>query len=160
MATILDKIVAQREIDVREARALVPEAALREAIAASPFGPPLDFFARLARDAPVALAAEFKRASPSKGDIAMDADISEQVRQYVQAGAGAISVLTEPTWFRGSLEDMRTARRTVAEAADRPAILRKDFIIDEYQLLEARAYGADSACVARARSPRRPGPVT
>lgn len=54
-----------------------------------------------------------------------------------------ISVLTEPKWFKGTLEDMQVARQTVEAQANRPAILRKDFIIDEYQLLEARAYGAD-----------------
>lgn len=54
-----------------------------------------------------------------------------------------ISVLTEPKWFKGSLDDMLAARETVQTHAHRPAILRKDFIIDPYQLLEARAYGAD-----------------
>lgn len=54
-----------------------------------------------------------------------------------------ISVLTEPKWFKGALEDLQAARETVEVATHRPAILRKDFIIDEYQLLEARAYGAD-----------------
>ena len=54
-----------------------------------------------------------------------------------------ISVLTEPKWFKGSLEDMMAAREIVEGMNHRPAILRKDFIIDEYQLLEARAYGAD-----------------
>jgi hypothetical protein len=68
----------------------------------------------------------------------------EQVQQYAAAGASMISVLTEPKWFKGSLEDMQAARATVASMGDkRPAILRKDFVIDAYQLLEARAYGAD-----------------
>jgi anthranilate synthase/indole-3-glycerol phosphate synthase/phosphoribosylanthranilate isomerase len=120
--------------------------------------------------ADVALAAEFKRASPSKGEIAVGLDIrgawwrecsgrtdcqaltrafvcvlslAEQVRQYAEAGASMISVLTEPTWFKGSLEDMQAARDEVQALPQRPAILRKDFIFDEYQLLEARAFGAD-----------------
>lgn len=68
---------------------------------------------------------------------------AEQAQQYASAGASMISVLTEPKWFKGSLEDMQAARETVEAQENRPAILRKDFIIDEYQLLEARAYGAD-----------------
>lgn len=68
---------------------------------------------------------------------------ADQARQYATAGASMISVLTEPKWFKGSLEDMQAARETVQAIAHRPAILRKDFIIDEYQLLEARAFGAD-----------------
>ena len=65
------------------------------------------------------------------------------MRSYATSGASLISVLTEPTRFKGSLDDMKTALAAVATLADRPAILRKDFIVDEYQLLEARAYGAD-----------------
>ncbi|CEG40799.1 tryptophan biosynthesis protein trp1 [Plasmopara halstedii] len=91
----------------------------------------------------VVLAAEFKRASPSKGDIAMELDLREQVQAYADAGARMISVLTEPKWFKGSLDDMMEARDVVKGLSRRPAILRKDFIIDSYQLLEARAYGAD-----------------
>ena len=121
----------------------------------------------------VALAAEFKRASPSKGDIATELDLCgtwgglalaihfhwcisnrtmtlgvrvlcvEQVNAYADAGASMVSMLTEPKWFKGSLEDMLAARKVVEGMEQRPAILRKDFIIDVYQLLEARAYGAD-----------------
>jgi anthranilate synthase/indole-3-glycerol phosphate synthase/phosphoribosylanthranilate isomerase len=68
---------------------------------------------------------------------------AEQVKQYADAGASMISVLTEPKWFKGSLDDMMEARDVVQGMGDRPAILRKDFIVDVYQLLEARAYGAD-----------------
>jgi anthranilate synthase / indole-3-glycerol phosphate synthase / phosphoribosylanthranilate isomerase len=86
-----------------------------------------------------------KRASPSKGDIAPDMDAAEQAIKYARGGAAAISVLTEPHWFKGTLEDMLAARRAVEEVGGRrPAILRKDFIIDEYQVVEGRVYGADT----------------
>ena len=94
----------------------------------------------------MALIAEIKRASPSKGDIAPGIDAAEQGLRYANAGAAAISVLTEPTWFKGTLDDMLGVRR--GRRCARPdrgrRILRKDFIIDRYQVLEARAYGADS----------------
>ncbi|GLE00662.1 hypothetical protein PINS_up009450 [Pythium insidiosum] len=148
--SILDDITAQRRADVAAAKQSVSAATLREKIEATErtFGPALNVIARLNAPAPagwsqLALAAEFKRASPSKGDIAVDLDVENQVHLYASAGASMISVLTEPKWFKGSLGDMETARKTVETMSNRPAILRKDFIIDEYQLLEARAHGAD-----------------
>ncbi|KAL2919875.1 anthranilate synthase / indole-3-glycerol phosphate synthase [Polyrhizophydium stewartii] len=92
----------------------------------------------------VAVLAEIKRASPSKGAIDIDAHAATQARVYAAAGAAAISVLTEPTWFKGSLADMQQARAAVADMPNRPAILRKDFIVDRYQVLEARLHGADA----------------
>merc|ERR1740115_556547 len=88
-----------------------------------------------------------KRASPSKGDIAMHVDAAQQGLTYALAGAAAISVLTEPTWFKGSLDDLRAVKTALEAAKLSPGtcVLRKDFIIDEYQLLEARVYGADTA---------------
>lgn len=91
-----------------------------------------------------ALMAEIKRASPSKGGIALTANAAEQAFTYAVAGASVISVLTEPTWFKGCLMDMRSARQVIDHLPNRPAILRKDFILDEYQIVEARLYGADS----------------
>ena len=89
--------------------------------------------------------AEIKRASPSKGPIAMHVNPAKQALLYAEAGASVISVLTEPTWFKGSLLDMRLARQAVdALGAARPAILRKEFIFDEYQIAEARLHGADT----------------
>ena len=128
----------------------MPEGALQEAVSADQSGA-LDLYARILREgAAVALAAEFKRCSPSKGDIAVGVDAGSQARAYVRAGASVVSVLTEPKWFKGSLEDLRCVRDAVgaqAESERRPraAVLRKDFIIDAYQLLEARAHGADTA---------------
>lgn len=88
----------------------------------------------------VSLIAEMKRASPSRGPIRPDADVAETVRQYQEAGASACSILTEPDFFGGSLDDLRAAR-----AATHLPLLRKDFIVDEYQLAEARHAGADAA---------------
>lgn len=85
-----------------------------------------------------------QRASPSKGDIAAGIVAGEQGLKYAQAGCSGISVLTEPKWFKGTLEDMRDVRRQVASLNRRPAVLRKDFLLDEYQVYEARVYGADT----------------
>ncbi len=143
-ATILDEIVAQRRRDVEAAKMAVPEAALRERLASSP--PAIGFTARLRRDAPMALIAEVKRASPSKGDIAPGIDAAAQALKYARGGAAGISVLTEPTWFKGTLDDMLRVRQAIdCMGGDRPGVLCKDFIIDPYQLLEAAVYGADAA---------------
>ena len=88
----------------------------------------------------VSLIAEMKRASPSRGPIRPDAAVADVVRNYEAAGASACSILTEPEFFGGSLDDLRAAR-----AATRLPLLRKDFIVDEYQLAEARHAGADAA---------------
>ena len=85
------------------------------------------------------LIAEYKRRSPSAGDIRADLDVADVVRAYERGGAAAVSVLTEERHFGGSLDDLRRAR----DATDLP-ILRKDFTIDPYQLFEAKAYGADA----------------
>lgn len=142
-ATILDTIVAQRREDVRAAKAAVPVSELEQRLGAAL--PVVAFGARLRRDTPMAVIAEVKRASPSKGDIAPGMDAASQAMKYARGGAAGISVLTEPTWFKGTLEDMSGARAAVEAIGEaRPAILRKDFIIDEYQVLEARVHGADS----------------
>jgi len=89
----------------------------------------------------ISVIAEVKRASPSKGDIRPDLDVAEIVRAYEQAGAAAISVLTEPRYFKGSLDDLAIARKTLTSPVP---ILRKDFVIDPYQIWEAAAAGADA----------------
>ncbi|KAL1842848.1 hypothetical protein VTJ49DRAFT_4015 [Mycothermus thermophilus] len=92
----------------------------------------------------VALLAEIKRASPSKGVFALDIDAPSQARKYALAGASVISVLTEPEWFKGSIDDLRAVRQALNGMPNRPAVLRKEFIFDEYQILEARLAGADT----------------
>jgi anthranilate synthase / indole-3-glycerol phosphate synthase / phosphoribosylanthranilate isomerase len=92
----------------------------------------------------VALMAEIKRASPSKGVFALDIHAPAQAKTYALAGASVISVLTEPEWFKGSIEDLRAVRQVLNGMTNRPAILRKEFIFDEYQILEARLAGADT----------------
>ena len=202
--TILQRIAAKRLDDVAEAKASTSEGALRAMVAAfdADYGPPLDLYDRVAAAVEgddgagggqwgMALAAEFKRASPSKGDIAVGLDAADQAAKYAAVGAAVISVLTEGHWFKGSLRDMRDARvatqmlaagaeggsggssssRSSSESSSRsssdretretyergqsraggrlsgglrPAILRKDFLVDPYQVLEARAHGADT----------------
>lgn len=108
--------------------------------------PPLISFVDRLRSSPfpLSLMAEVKRASPSKGPIAMDISAPEQAKTYALAGASVISVLTEPEWFKGSIDDLRYVRRALDGMASRPALLRKEFIFEEYQILEARLAGADT----------------
>jgi indole-3-glycerol phosphate synthase len=98
--------------------------------------------------APLAVIAEIKRRSPSKGDLAPDLDVVEQARVYEAAGAEAISVLTEPDRYGGSLDDLRA----VAAAVHVP-VLRKDFIIDPYQVWEAADAGAAAVLLIAAALP-------
>lgn len=100
--------------------------------------PALDFATALSAPG-LSVIAEIKRRSPSAGPISLDIDPPRQAREYVAGGASAISVLTEPDFFGGSLEDLAAVR----SAVDVP-ILRKDFVIDEAQIWQARAFGADA----------------
>ena len=145
--SILDRIYAARRIAV-QAQKKVPSQRMSDfqALHDLSLSPPLVNFAARLRSVPTrcALMAEIKRASPSKGDIDVDASAAVQARAYALAGAAAISVLTEPEWFKGSIDDLRAARQAVEGMPNRPAILRKEFVFDEYQILEARLAGADS----------------
>ncbi|KAK9479332.1 indole-3-glycerol phosphate synthase-domain-containing protein [Lipomyces japonicus] len=143
--SILDRIYAQRKKDV-EAQKVLPAftpSNLLQVYNLSIAPKQIDFAARL-RQRRTALLAEIKRASPSKGEIDIHANAARQARLYASAGASAISVLTEPHWFKGSIEDMRYARLAIDDIPNRPAVLRKEFVFDEYQILEARLNGADS----------------
>jgi anthranilate synthase/indole-3-glycerol phosphate synthase/phosphoribosylanthranilate isomerase len=107
--------------------------------------PQIDFPQRLKQSPyPLSLMAEIKRASPSKGIISISTCAPAQARKYALAGASVISVLTEPEWFKGSIDDLRAVRQSLEGMPNRPAILRKEFIFDEYQILEARLAGADT----------------
>jgi anthranilate synthase/indole-3-glycerol phosphate synthase/phosphoribosylanthranilate isomerase len=107
--------------------------------------PQINFPERL-RQSPfrLSLMSEIKRASPSKGIISMSTCAPAQARLYAKAGASTISVLTEPEWFKGSIDDLRAVRQSLEGMPNRPAVLRKEFIFDEYQILEARLAGADT----------------
>jgi indole-3-glycerol phosphate synthase len=134
---LLATIVAATRARVEVQRARVSAAALAQGIR------DVDgsgaFAAALARADRVNVIAECKRRSPSKGVLRWHYDAAAIARDYERGGAAAISVLTEPTFFDGHLDHLRAVRAAVALP-----ILRKDFIIDEYQLLEARAAGADA----------------
>ncbi|KFY79980.1 hypothetical protein V499_01105 [Pseudogymnoascus sp. VKM F-103] len=93
---------------------------------------------------PLSLMAEVKRASPSKDIISILTCALAQAMEYALAGASVISVLTEPEWFRGSIDDLRYVRQALEGMSNRPAVLRKEFIFEEYQILEARLAGADT----------------
>lgn len=113
------------------------------------YGKPLNLFNRIKSTYPtMAIAAEFKKASPSKGDINPNLDPVEQCLAYAQVGASVISVLTEFRHFKGTLSDLKRVRiaiqKNTPHLEQRPAILRKDFILDRYQILEARSHGADT----------------
>ena len=135
---LLHTIVAATRRIVETRREREPTAALEQrAAAATPGGP--RFEAALGMKDRVNVIAECKRRSPSKGVLAADYDPVRIATQYEQGGAAAISVLTEPTFFDGSLDHLSAVRARVSLP-----LLRKDFIVDEYQLFEARAAGADA----------------
>jgi indole-3-glycerol phosphate synthase len=137
MSTILDQIVATKRQEIRRAKEQLPESRLRRQLPAAP--PIRDFLGALARPGPIRLIAEVKKASPSKGVIRADFDPVAIARIYQEHGATCISVLTDERYFQGSLEYLRRIRQSV----DLP-LLRKDFILDPYQVVEARAAGADA----------------
>lgn len=143
--SILDKIFNQRRLDV-DAQSAIPGKSFEDLQKSLNLGlapAQIDVVARLKKSSP-ALMAEIKRASPSKGPIDLQAHAASQARVYALSGASAISVLTEPHWFKGSLEDLREVRLAIENVPDRPAVLRKEFIFNEYQILEARLAGADT----------------
>jgi indole-3-glycerol phosphate synthase len=137
MPTILDKIVATKRTEIAEARASLSEKELRARLADAP--PVRDFFGTLAAPGDIRLIAEIKKASPSVGLIRADFNPVEIAHIYEAHGASCLSVLTDEQYFQGSLQYLREVRA----AASLP-VLRKDFILDTYQLLEARAAGADA----------------
>ncbi|KAI0902634.1 indole-3-glycerol phosphate synthase-domain-containing protein [Annulohypoxylon nitens] len=144
---ILQKIYARRKEAVA-AQKVIPSLRPRDFEAAYELNtaPPQIPFVDRIRQSPfdVSLMAEIKRGSPSKGIFALDIDAPSQAKKYALAGASVISVLTEPDWFKGSIEDLRAVRQVLEGMPNRPAVLRKEFIFEEYQILEARLAGADT----------------
>lgn len=134
---ILDEIMRHHRQQLPKVMREVPLENLRAL--AQIVTPPVDFSAALTRPG-VSLIAECKKASPSRGLIAPDYDPVKLAKDYVKAGASAISVLTDARHFQGSLEDLRN----VKEVLSRVPVLRKDFIFHPYQVHEARAAGADA----------------
>ena len=132
---VLSDIVAGVRIDLARRRSETSEADLRAAL--SDVEPALDPMPAL-RGPGSSVIAEVKRRSPSKGDLAEIADPAALAGHYAAGGAAVISVLTEERRFGGSLDDLRAVRAAVAVP-----VLRKDFVVDPYQVLEARAAGAD-----------------
>ncbi len=144
--SFLRKILAIKREEVRQAKRRMPEAALL----ALPRPPRRDFAGRLRRGG-LAVIAEVKRASPSRGLLAPALDLPRLVSQYEEGGAAAISVLTDREFFHGSPQDLEDAR----QATGLP-LLRKDFLIDPYQLIETDRHGADAvllivACLGRSQ---------
>jgi indole-3-glycerol phosphate synthase len=137
MPTILDKIVATKQREIAEAKARIPEAALRTQLAIAP--EVRDFFGALAAPGPIRLIAEVKKASPSKGVIREDFEPVAIAKTYEAHGASCLSVLTDVSYFQGSLEYLTAVRQAVGIP-----VLRKDFVLDPYQVVEARAAGADA----------------
>ena len=146
-SSILEKIFNHRKAAVAQQKQ-IPSQRLVDLQAAYDLNlapPQISFPERLKQSPyPLSLMAEIKRASPSKGDISLFTCAPTQARSYALAGASVISVLTEPHWFKGSIDDLRSVRQNLEGMPNRPAVLRKEFIFDEYQILEARLAGADT----------------
>lgn len=136
--TILDRIVESKWREIAAAKAAVPEATLERQAADRP--PARGFAAALQVPGEVRVIAEVKKASPSAGVIRPDFDPVAIAQAYQANGAACLSVLTDKPFFQGSLADLRAVRAAVSLP-----LLRKDFVLDRYQLLEARVAGADAA---------------
>jgi len=150
---ILTRIVARKKEEIEDARRQIPLERLREAAARR--AAPRPFFSALQAPGPhgANIIAEIKRASPSKGPLRIDLDPAAMARDYAAGGAAALSVLTDRDFFRGAPEDLQAAR----QAVELP-VLRKDFLIDDYQIYESLAIGADAVLlICRILSPRQLG---
>jgi indole-3-glycerol phosphate synthase len=136
MTTILDKIIAQKTIELEKQKQEIPLKMLEKRLETVQSR---SSFKQALQQSPTGIIAEFKRRSPSKDWLFKDARIEDVVPLYSQNGAAAISVLTDLSFFGGSLDDLLQA----SALTDTP-LLRKDFMIDEYQLVQAKIYGASA----------------
>jgi indole-3-glycerol phosphate synthase len=143
----LERIVAATREAVATRRRSTPEPELRAAAEARPSADRRDFHDAVARPG-LALIAEHKRRSPSAGLIRGELSLPDVVAAYERGGASALSILTEESSFGGSLQDLRAAR-----GASRLPLLRKDFIVDPYQVTESAAWGADAVLLIVAALP-------
>lgn len=134
--TILDKIVANKKRVISYRKDALPVNILEQSPAFQ--RETLSFKAALQDPNSLGIISEFKRHSPSKGDININAEVSEVTTGYAKAGASALSILTDQQFFKGNNDDLTEAR-----SLNQIPILRKDFIVDEYQIIEAKAIGAD-----------------
>lgn len=142
MTTILDTIVAQKRLEVEELR---QSGFTDETVRSHPS------LVEKLKNKSLTIISEIKRASPSKGDLNVHVDVLQQAKSYEQLGAGAISILTDSMFFKGSFQDLTNARKVV-----NVPLLCKDFMIDELQLQKANAAGADIILlIVAALSPKR-----
>lgn len=135
--TVLEKIVTKKWEEIAAAKSVRPLAEVEARLADAP--PPRDFLGALSAEGPVKLIAEVKKASPSKGLIRPDFHPVPIAKDYEAAGAACISCLTDESFFQGHLDYLVAIRREVGLP-----VLRKDFVLDPYQVVEARAAGADA----------------
>ena len=139
MADILDEIIKKTKSDLEKRKKEYPEEWLGRSLAFNPFIPrDVTGALKSTKENPYRIIAEIKKASPSKGVIRKDFDPMAIGQAYENGGADALSILTEPHWFKGDIEYLGMVRRYVSIP-----ILRKDFIVDRYQILEALVFGAD-----------------
>ncbi len=139
--TFLDRILADKREELARRQREEPLETLQGLAGRMP---PARSLAEALRAHPPGLIAEIKRASPSRGPLRPGLDAAALARTYAEAGAAAISVLTEERHFQGSLSDLTAVREALDGLEARPPLLRKDFVFDMYQLFEARVYGADA----------------
>jgi indole-3-glycerol phosphate synthase len=144
--TILDEIIAHKRAELEAAQKAVPEAQLRELAAQRAVYSDFEEAAGKTNPLGINLIAEVKKASPSKGVFRKDFDPAAIAREYEAGGADAISVLTDERYFQGSLEHLRRIR----ESGVSLPLLRKDFTISVYHVLEAAAHGADAVLLIAA----------